>query len=298
MPQVFYCPKCKEALSVGGATYTCPGCARKYSTVDGIPSFIDQNITADSFNAAAFEYLFEMERKHFWHVGRKEIILDVIKKHVPRFDKVKMLEVGCGNGSVLDYLKRNSINVEGGDLFIEGLKFCRQKAGPVHLYQIDVLTLPFKEEYEVIGLFDVLEHIEDDRKALSEISRALRPGGYLILTVPAYQVLWSRHDEASHHKRRYSKKNLVAKLENCGFSVDKVTYFMFFLYPMLAAVRLLSKVFRSGIQKKDDAMTSLEYKTMPVINDIFLTLLRLEKYLIRRMDLPFGASLILIARRG
>jgi 2-polyprenyl-3-methyl-5-hydroxy-6-metoxy-1,4-benzoquinol methylase len=293
-----YCPQCKVALSVQGTAYTCSKCARKYSAVDGFPSFVDQAVAGDSFNAAIFESLFEMEQKHFWHVGRKELILDVLKRNVPGLYNVKMLEVGCGNGSVLDYLKGNNINVEGCDLFLEGLKFCRQRTGEVPLYQVDVLAIPFKEEYDVIGLFDVLEHIEDDAKTLSEINTALKPRGYLVLTVPAYQFLWSHHDETSHHRRRYNKKDLVAKLEQCGYTVDKVTYFMFFLYPVLAATRLLSKVFRKEKQEKDEAMTSLESKTVPVINDIFLALLRMEKYLVRNMDLPFGSSLIVVARRG
>jgi len=297
MLKVFYCPKCKEALSARGMMYTCDTCACKYYTVDGFPSFIDRHVSGVSFDAAAFEFLYEMEQRHFWHIGRKEIILDVVKRNVPGLDEIRMLEIGCGNGSVLDYLKRDNINVEGCDLFLEGLKFCRQRTGEVPLYQIDVLAMPFKEEYEVIGLFDVLEHIEDDGKALSEINKALIPGGYLVLTVPAYQFLWSRHDEVSHHRRRYNKKDLVAKLERCGFSVNKVTYFMFFLYPVLAAMRLLGKVFRNEMQEKDEAMTSLEFKTVPVINDIFLALLRLEKYLIRNINLPFGASLIIMARK-
>ena len=297
MPQVFYCPKCKEALSARGVTYTCNKCACKYSTVDGFPSFIDQNVIGYSFDAAAFEFLFEMEQKHFWHIGRKEIILDVLKRNDLNLDKIRMLEIGCGNGSVLDYLRQNNINMEGCDLFLEGLKFCRQRSGSVALYQIDVLTMPFKGEYEAIGLFDVLEHIEDDGKALSEINKALRPGGYLVLTVPAYQFLWSRHDDISHHRRRYNKRDLVAKLEQCGFSVNKVTYFLFFLYPVLASVRLFSRLFDYRKNKKEVTTDSLEFKTLPVINDIFLALLRLEKYLIRNIDLPFGASLLVMARK-
>jgi len=289
-----YCPKCQGALSVLDDAYLCDKCAVKYPTVDGFPSFIDWHVSRDSFDAGAFKFLYKMEQTHFWHVGKKEIILDVLKRSVPGLDNARMLEIGCGNGSVLNYLRRNNINMEGCDLFREGLRLCRQRTGEVPLYQIDTLALPFKEEYEVIGLFDVLEHIEDDGKALSEIRKALRPGGYLILTVPAYQFLWSKKDEKAHHRRRYSKKDLIAKLERSGFSVNKVTYFMCSLFPLLASSRLIGKLFNNK-EMDGGSINSLEYKTIPVINDIFLAFLRSEKYLIRYIDLPFGASLLVLA---
>jgi len=297
MSQVFYCPKCMEELNVIGATYTCDKCARKYFTTDGFPSFIDQHLKRESFDVAAFKFLFEMEQKHFWHVGRKEIILDILKRNIPDLNKIRMLEIGCGNGNVLDYLKQNSISIEGCDLFLEGLKFCRQRSSSIPLYQIDILTMPFKEEYEVIGLFDVLEHIEDDRKALSMIHKALRPGGHLVLTVPAYQFLWSCHDDISHHVRRYDRKVLMAKLKQSGFSLSRLTYFMFLLFPVLASMRLLSRLFDIRKNKTEETTVSFAFKTIPIVNDVFLALLRLEKYLIRYMDLPFGASLIAIARK-
>ena len=103
--------------------YLCPGCARSFPIIDGIPSLVDQRAGADSFDSSAFEFLFEMERKHFWHVGRREIILDVIERSVPKLRNIRMLEIGCGNGSVLAFLQQNGIDIEGGDIFFEGLRF-------------------------------------------------------------------------------------------------------------------------------------------------------------------------------
>jgi len=297
MAQIFYCPRCKEALSVNTSTYICNKCASKYYTVDGFPSFVEGHASLSSFDAAAFKSLFEMEQKHFWHVGRKELILDAIKTNITSLASIRMLEIGCGNGNVLDHLSQNKIKIEGCDLFLEGLRFCRRRSGSVPLYQINVLALPFKEEYEIIGLFDVLEHIACDDKALSEIHNALKPGGYLVLTVPAFQSLWSCHDGISHHARRYNKKELVAKLNDNGFSVRKVTYFMFFLFPLLASARIFSKIFKSENEKQISLDNSLEYKTIPIINDILLALFRIERHLIRNLDLPFGASIIAVASR-
>ena len=144
--------------------YFCQNCAHFYPILDGIPMFVDQDMVINSFDAASFEFLFEMEQKHFWHVGRREIILDVIERNVPKLKNIRMLEIGCGNGSVLAFLKQNGIDIEGGDIFLEGLRFCRQRVDSVPLYQLDVLALPFSQEFDMIGLFDVLEHIENDKR--------------------------------------------------------------------------------------------------------------------------------------
>ena len=296
--QPLYCPRCKDALVAMSDKYFCQNCAHFYPILDGIPSLVDENtiVNMDSFDASAFEFLFEMERKHFWHVGRREIILDVIERDVPKLQNIRMLEIGCGNGSVLAFLKQNGIDIEGGDIFLEGLRFCRQRTSSVALYQIDALSLPFNNDYEVIGIFDVLEHIEDDEKVLAEINRALKAGGKLILTVPVHKFLWSRHDEASHHKRRYSRMELVTKLEQSGFAVEKVSYYMFFLFPLLAVIRLIGKYGKRRSAVKMGS-TPLELKTVPVVNEVFLGLLRLERFLLRYFNLPFGTSLMFLARK-
>ena len=297
-PRVLYCPNCKDPLSQLNEGYACQRCACSFSVIDGIPSFVDRQITTDSFDASAFEFLFKMEQKHFWHVGRREIILDALRRNTANLPASRMLEVGCGNGSVLAFLMQHGVAIAGGDVFLEGLRFCRKRVPPASLYQIDILALPFRDEFDIVGAFDVLEHVEDDEKALAEANRALKRGGTLVLTVPAHQFLWSRHDEASHHKRRYSRSDLMAKLERSGFTVNKVTYYMFFLFPVMAAMRLLSRVLRGKRQEKSGAKTSLEMKTVPVVNDVFLAFLRLEKHLIRYVNLPFGASLLITAAKN
>lgn len=296
MHQVLYCPRCKNILEKMGGKYFCQNCAYSYPIIDGIPSFVDQSVTIDSFDVSAFEFLFEMEQKHFWHIGRKEIILDVLRRDVPNLAKRRMLEIGCGNGSVLAYLKQNGLNIEGADIFIEGLKFCRQRESSVALYQTDVLALPFRNSFDIIGMFDVLEHIDNDEKALMEINQALKPGGNLILTVPACKFLWSYFDVNSHHKRRYSKGELIAKLERNGFIIKKISFYMFLLFPVLATVRAVNNIFRIG-RTENDTKLSLEVKTIPVVNDIFLGLLRVERRLLKYFTLPFGTSLIAVAEK-
>jgi SAM-dependent methyltransferase len=240
-----------------------------------------------------------MEQRHFWHIGRRELILDIMRRNIPNLAKARMLEVGCGNGSVLAFLKRNGIEVEGGDVFMEGLAFCRQRVNSVPLYQLDVMALPFRNEFDVVGLFDVLEHIDDDTGALREIGQVLKQRGMLLITVPAQQFLWSYFDESSNHKRRYRKDELLAKMEQAGFTVKKISYYMFFLFPVLAAIRLIGNIKKheGKENKKPTIGASLETNTIPILNEAFLGLLRLEKFLLRYFNLPFGASLVVLAEK-
>lgn len=297
MHQVLYCPRCKNTLVRMDDKYFCQNCVHSYPIVDGIPSFVDQNVIVDSFDASSFESLFGMEQKHFWHIGRKEIILDVLRRNIPSLAKSRMLEIGCGNGSVLAYLKQNGINIEGGDIFLEGLEFCKRRAGSATLYQLDILALPFRNEFNIIGIFDVLEHVDNDDKALSEINQALKPGGNPILTVPANKFLWSYFDVHSHHKRRYNKGELATKLERNGFVVKKNSFYMFFLFPLFAAIRLVSNILHRQKDENQNTKASLELTTIPIVNDVFLGLLRLERRLIRCLALPFGASLLVLAEK-
>jgi SAM-dependent methyltransferase len=234
-----------------------------------------------------------MERKHFWHVGRKEIILDVLRRNIPDLAKCHMLEIGCGNGNVLLYLKQNGVKIEGGDISVAGLKYCHQRDDLIPLHLINVMALPFVDDYDIIGLFDVLEHIDDDNKALWEIAKALKPHGKLLLTVPAHKFLWGYFDVFSVHKRRYNRRELIAKLERGGFTIKKLSYYVSFLFPLLVGIRVINKLFH-----KKDVKTSLEMKTILVINEFLLLFMRMEKILLRYLNIPFGASLIVLAEKS
>jgi len=251
----------------------------------------------DSFDKNNFEFLFEMEQRHFWHVGRREIIYDLLQQaYNNRLSEISMIEIGCGNGSVLQYLKNKGVNIEGGDLFFEALQFCQRRVN-VPLYQLNVLNMPFADErYDVVGLFDVIEHIVDDDRVLKEIHRICKPGGRIILTVPANKRLWSYFDVISYHKRRYSKKELYQKIVSAGFVVEKISFFVFFLFPVLFAYRILkNRIFESS--NDEELSSNAEFSTIPIINEIFLGLLRFEKLLIKSLSLPFGTSLVAIARK-
>ncbi len=243
-----------------------------------------------------FELLEQAEQRHFWFIGRREIILDTLQRNASDLSGKEMLEIGCGNGNILRYLKeRTGIQVAGGDLFPEGLKFCRDQVD-VPLYHIDATRLPFQDCFDVIGLFDVLEHIEDDERVLRECRKALRDQGLLILTVPVCPALWGPFDEFSHHKRRYVRSELREKLVRAGFAVERAPHFMSFLFPLLYVLRIINA--RLGRPTPETvAPVPSDLRVVPIFNSIALRLLRLEKMLMRYVDLPFGTSLLLLARK-
>jgi len=239
------------------------------------------------FDATTCKELFEVEDRHFWYVGRKSIISDALKRNVTHLDRARMLEIGCGNGNVMAYLKQNGVeSIEGGDLSASGLEYCRQRMGDVPLHQIDVLSLPFHNEFDLIGAFDLLEHVENDEKALTEIRRALKMRGNIVLTVPMHKCLWSHFDETAGHKRRYSKSEIITKLERNGFVVKSSSFFMFFLLPVLSLVRITHRHSKAP-----------ELKVIPIVNSMFLWLLTIEKWLMRYINLPIGSSLLIVAQK-
>lgn len=290
------CLKCHGSVSKKNGTYFCSNCVSVYPIYDNIPSFVTAFTEEDSFNKENFEFLFEMEQRHFWHIGRREIIYAMLQRlYRKELSNISMIEIGCGNGSVLQYLNGKGVNIEGGDLFLEALQFCQRRVD-VPLYQLDAVNTPFADEqYDVVGLFDVVEHIDDDEAVLKEAHRICKSGGRVILTVPANRWLWSYFDTISYHKRRYSKKELCRKLQRAGFVVEKMSFYVFFLFPVFFLYRLVENMRRSSDNKELSSRT--EVQTIPLINEVFLGLLRLEKSLIKNISLPLGTSLVAIARK-
>lgn len=297
LPETISCPHCSHPppeQTDGG--YRCTGCQRLYPIIDGIPSFVGEGSSEDAFDPELFGFLQGAEEHHFWFIGRREIILDTLKRQVPNLSGKRMLEIGCGNGNILSYLKkRTQLQLTGGDLFMEGLRFCRGQVN-IPLYQVDATLLPFRDYFDIIGMFDVLEHIKDDGQVLKECRKALTEQGRLVLTVPACPALWGPFDEFSHHQRRYTRPDLREKLEQAGFAIERATHFMFFLFPLLYTARFLKRrLGRSGGADPDQIPYDL--RTVPVINGLSLRLLRLEKLLLRYVDLPFGTSMLVVAKK-
>ena len=241
---------------------------------------------------------YQVDDKHWWFVGRRQIILKLLDQRFRRNSQDRdILDVGCGTGAMLTYLARYG-KVVGIDADAAAISFCRQR-GLQNVQQYDGMRFPFEDgRFDLVTMFDVLEHIEDDNLALREILRVLKPTGTLMLTVPAYPILWGAQDEISHHKRRYVAAQLRAKLKNSRFSIDKISYFNSFLFPGIAAVRLLRHVLKTrrasvGDLKSDFTLT----KGRGVLNSLLSSLFGLERYVVAGPGFPFGVSVIAIANR-
>lgn len=258
-----------------------------------------------SYDPAFFQPLFDAEDRHFWFRSRNRIVRDVVERQIPLLPPDSpILEVGCGTGNVLRVLRETcpAATVVGMDLFAEGLSFARQRT-TASLVQGDMHRPPFRAQFGVIGLFDVLEHLPDDRQVLRDLRAMLQPGGFLVLTVPAHPTLWSYFDEASQHQRRYRPDELRRKMSEANFAVEFMSQYMMSAFlPMwvgrrLAALRRNRPGATAGKSAED--LATRELKPTPIINELFLGLLAVERaWLARGRALPLGTSLLAVGRKG
>jgi SAM-dependent methyltransferase len=255
-----------------------------------------------SYEPAYFSPLFAIEDRHFWFRARNRVISQLVASLTRRLPPgYHVLEVGCGTGNVLRVLEQACPRgtVIGMDLFAQGLSFARRRTA-CPLVQGDVHAAPFRVPFEVIGLFDVLEHLSDDQRILADLWTLLAPGGTLLLTVPAHAVLWSYFDEAAHHCRRYAPAELHQKLRAAGYEVEYLTQYMAPLFPLVWLGRRLARLVphRDRAARTADALALSELRITPGLNGLLSWLLAREAPLIaRRRQLPIGTSLLAVARK-
>lgn len=257
----------------------------------------------DGYDPAHFARLFAVEDRHFWFQGRSQLIARVVRGLISDLAPgYRVLEVGCGTGTVLQVLENVCAagQVTGMDLFAEGLDFARRRVS-CQLICGDLRTPPFDTTFDLVGMFDVLEHIENDCDTLDHLCRLIHPGGRLLLTVPAHMTLWSYFDESACHFRRYSRGEMQTKLTAAGFEVEFISEFMMTLFPLVWLGRRLNALFqRQGPSRAtvNCGLLERELRIVPVLNTLLLWLLRLENLAVaRRWRLPIGTSLLAIARR-
>jgi len=263
-----------------------------YKEISGIKVFCEINKNHDDYNAQGLDNLYQAEEKHFWFIARKEFILQEIK---PIIDfKSKIIEIGAGTGNVSRYLKQNGYeNISVGEMHLNGLLYA-QNYGIQDCYQFNLLNAPFENEFDTVCIFDVLEHIEDDELALQNVSTMLNKRGNIILTVPSHKWLWNRDDAIAGHKTRYTKKDLINKLENNGFDIVKAKYFFISITPLLYLRTILNKDDSSVINKNE---FSKDMSMNPMLNYILLSITRIENKISKFLPNLFGGSLFIIARK-
>lgn len=257
-----------------------------------------------SYDPGYFVRLFDIEDRHFWFRTRNQVISILVSQIIPTLaPEYRVLEVGCGTGNVLRILEQTCLDgmVIGMDLFAEGLQYAHQRIS-CPLVQGDMHSPPFgTKQFDLIGLFDVLEHLPDDMRVLNELHAMLALGGRLLLTVPAHSSLWSYFDEASHHCRRYGLADLRNKLSCTGYRIEYLTPYMTSIYPLVWLGRRAAELFDqrpSDDTGRTNELTVNELRIVPIINTILTFLLTQETRLIaHRRRLPIGTSLLAIARK-
>jgi SAM-dependent methyltransferase len=258
--------------------------------------------TRKTYSAEHFEPLFEAESRHFWFKSRNRCIAAATRL-ITNPDAVEsVIEHGCGTGFVLAELQRlfPKARVVGADLFAEGLALARRRFnGP--LAQVDLLQCDYREAFDLIGLFDVLEHLDDDLRVLRALREQLRPGGCLMVTVPAHMMLWSNFDVVADHRRRYKCSQLKSRLVEAGFQVTYCTEFMLALFPLMLVKRRLSwgRAETEGKQMSGPAWKNSDLRPHSVLNGLLKLVLWPEPWWIRRgWRLPWGTSILALATRN
>lgn len=250
------------------------------------------------YDPAHFANLVEVEDRHFWFRARNSVIGTLLRQLISDLAPgYRVLEIGCGDGNVLRFLEQSAADglVVGMDLYHEGLVYARRRCR-CSLVQGDINLCPFSTLFDILCVFDVLEHLPDDCGALNQMHHVIAPGGALLITVPAHLSLWSDFDEASGHCRRYELDELRAKLSACGYQVEYLTPYMAVLHPLIwlsRKARLRSKM------TSNEAVVNSELHVVPVVNGFLGALLSCENaWIARKKHLPFGASLLAVARKA
>ena len=203
-----------------------------------------------------------------------------------------MLDVGCGTGTMLGYLARYGA-AEGVDMDEEAIEYCRAR-GLEKVTRADAENLPFPSStFDLVTAFDIVEHTDDDLRVLSEFARVLKPGGTLLVSVPAYMFLWGAQDEISLHKRRYVASQLRARLESAGFQLQKLTYMNAILFGPIAAIRLVRRL----LPKPPEVKSDFTFPAPRFANGFLAAAFGAERFAVRRFDIPFGVSIAAVARK-
>lgn len=239
-------------------------------------------------DADYYKEMAALQEEHWWYEGRRQILSSIIHNlNLP--ENSEILEAGCGPGANLKMLQNFGVVSA-----VEPEEFAAKYASD--LSGIDVKTgflpdpFPYDGPFDLIGAFDVIEHIEDDVGALKALHTRGKDNSTAIFTVPAHQWLWSKHDDINHHKRRYNRAQFKDVLERAGYKVEKISYYNMWLFPLAVTVRYLKK----ALGKEDESDVQMP---SPFVNNILKSLFASEKHLLKFMNLPFGLSIIAVCRK-
>jgi SAM-dependent methyltransferase len=264
--------------------------------VDGYPAFAPVLARqSNGYPADGHKEIAHLEDSCFWFKGRNKLLQFALNRYFPSAEN--LLEIGCGTGFVLAGLagERPGMSLIAGDIYIAGLNFAHDRVPQAEFIQMDARYIPYVSEFDVIGAFDVLEHIDDDLCVLREIFKAVKPKGGCIISVPQHQWLWSSNDEIACHKRRYSRRELKTKMETVGFKVLWTTSFVTLLLPLMLLSRAKSGI-GGGEHGRESALKELKLPAQ--LNTVLEKIGDLELAMLRKgISLPAGGSLLYVGEK-
>jgi 2-polyprenyl-3-methyl-5-hydroxy-6-metoxy-1,4-benzoquinol methylase len=282
-----------RALSAVSTPLECASCGRVYPAVEGIILLEEAPNQAD-YDEQFYSLLAQTEPKHFWFRGRRKTILRALREALGELSGLSVLDVGCGTGFVLQGMVDAGMKCAGIDMFMEGLRHARRRSDALLICNA-AGEIPFDEQFDVVTLCDVIEHVDDDRELIMRSAGAAKPGGLILITVPAQQSLWSDADEAWGHKRRYSRESLCETLCACGLSPLFVRYFNSLLHPaqLLQRRRAVRSVDAEGAAM---VLTRRVLTPPPRLLDHVLEWSLLADPILRRAGVRLGTSLLAVAK--
>ena len=278
-------------MALPGNGWHCAGCGHQPAEIDGFLAFAPELArTYEGYAADRYALLFDLEADSFWFRSRNRLLIWAIGRYFGGTGR--FCEVGCGTGYVLSALQRAfpHLSCQGTEVHTAGLLAASQRVPRERLLQLDARRMPFREEFDVVGAFDVIEHIEEDGQVLQQFHAATRAGGGLILTVPQHPWLWSAADDIAHHQRRYTAADLRAKVEAAGYEVVFCTSFVSLLLPVMLLARKMARVTRVGPVE--------EHRMGRFANAVLGAVMAVERFaLTHGLRFPAGGSLLLVARK-
>jgi len=268
-------------------------CGKTPVNIAGFPAFSPKLAhEGPGFRPEYFEALATLESSNFWFRARNRLIINALRRHFSSLEQ--FLEIGCGTGFVLSGVAEAfpSARLSGTEIFSAGLALASRRVPQAEFLQADARHLPYDTEFDVIGAFDVLEHIPEDSAVIAQMYQAMRPGGGIVVTVPQHSWLWSKQDELAEHVRRYSAKELHGKIVSAGFRVVEIRSFVSLLLPLM----WLSRHFGDVRGRNRDAISELRLSSLS--NFIFGTVMTAE-YVLGQLGVyfPAGGSLLVVAKK-
>ena len=237
-----------------------------------------------------YDRMAELDEQHWWYRARRDILSDLIARQISLPADARILEIGCGTGHNLAMLghfgRVDAIEVDGAARDVASRRLGRA----VMNAPLPALAGVEAGTYDLIAILDVLEHVEEDRDALIGMASKLKPGGRILITVPAHPWMWSAHDVVNHHKRRYTRGTLKAVVGEAGLKLEMLSWFNSLLFPLAAAARLAGRV--TGKEDSDDSLPPRP------VNALFEKIFGLERYALGRLPFPPGVSIVAIVSAG